>query len=108
MSQTVKNADGADVPLRSQQLVYLMGADGNPIDLGRTVPKSKHRTLTPDNNTDLDPVPAVLYVTVTGDVEIIDSDGTAVTYSAVPVGLFPFSAKRLGEATTATVVAWND
>lgn len=75
-----------------------------PID----APKRRHKTLTPDNDADLAPQPDCLYVAAAGDVQLVDGDGTSITYADVPVGIFPFRPKRLGEATTATVIGWNE
>lgn len=72
-----------------------------------TRPASVHSALTPSNSTDISPRPRALYVNVAGDVEIIDENGVAVTYIGVAAGtVLPFSPVRLGEATTATVIAW--
>ena len=74
--------------------------------VGRTSPGVVHAALTPDDDTDINPRPRALYIAVAGDVELIDENGVAITYPSVPVGPFPFSPVRLGEATAATVIGW--
>lgn len=78
-----------------------MGTQAN----NRAEPGYLHYAVTPSDTTIVDA--KALYVTVTGNVAIMDAGGTSITYLGVPVGLFPFSATRVLAATTATVVAWK-
>lgn len=55
---------------------------------------------------ELDPRPRFLYVATNGNVEIIDADGTSVTYPVTAGQELRFRATSLGPATTATIVAW--
>jgi hypothetical protein len=67
-------------------------------------PGTRHATVTP--SADNLPSHRALYVAVTGDMTIVDENGVSITYSAVPVGLFPFGATKI-TAATATVVMWS-
>lgn len=76
---------------------------------GLESPATKHYAVTLDSPgpTVLDPRPRKLYVETTGDVEIIDEDDVAVTYTSVPAGTtLEFRASALGGATTADIIAW--
>jgi hypothetical protein len=72
---------------------------------GRIDPAAYHQTITPDDETDLSPVPSALYVSA-GDLEVVDAAGVSVTYTIDVGGLFPFMPTRIGEATTSTVIGW--
>jgi len=73
---------------------------------GLELPCTEHFEITPSANY-LSKIPRCLYVLVSGDVVIEDSKGVQVTYSSVPVGIFPFRPVKVRVGTTATVVGWQ-
>lgn len=55
------------------------------------------------HDTNAQPTHDAVYVGVSGDVAILDHRGAAVTFKAVPVGIFPIRAKVIkSTGTTAT------
>ena len=61
--------------------------------------------ITPHNSTNFtNGICRGIYVGVTGNVVVVDADGTAVTFTAVPAGtILPVEAKRVNStSTTAT------
>lgn len=55
-----------------------------------------------DDDADIGPYRGI-YIGVAGNLQIMHvGDTTLVTYSNLPVGLYPLAFKRLGELTTAT------
>ena len=68
-------------------------------------PGTVHYVVTANSSVDLNPIPRCLYVMSGGNLEILDSSNTWITYS-VASGVFPFRAMRIGANTTANVVAW--
>ena len=59
--------------------------------------------VTPNDGADLAHVARALYVGSTGDIKIDTPNGDTVTFSAVPVGIFPVRANRVySTGTTAT------
>lgn len=72
---------------------------------GLGAPGVRWYSVTPNDNTDLDPIPRALYVGVTGDLALVDVDGTAVTFVAAAVGYHPLRPRRVkSTGTTATSV----
>lgn len=72
----------------------------------------KYVAVTPSDSVDISGLSRVrgLYIGVTGDVVVVDSQGNAVTFSNVPVGILPVQCIRVNEtSTTATnIVALGD
>jgi hypothetical protein len=67
-------------------------------------PGTRHTTVVA--GTTVLPGHRALYIAVTGDVTIVDENDVSIQYVGVPVGLFPFAAKKI-TAATATVVMWS-
>lgn len=73
-------------------------------------PARSAAAITPSDSTDLTTIPRALYIGVTGDVVVNMADsGSAITFKAVAVGLFPIRVSRVkSTGTTATniVAIW--
>lgn len=54
---------------------------------GLTSPPKNHFAVTPSDSTDFGYVVRELYIGVSGDVAVVDSAGTVVTYKNAPAGL---------------------
>lgn len=91
-------------PGRADPVYIIDPATGEP-QLKITPPRY-HATLTPDDDNDLSPLPAAIFIAEEGILAIRDAAGTDVTYSAVLVGLLPFVPTRILETTTAVVIGW--
>jgi hypothetical protein len=62
-------------------------------------------TVTPSDTTVFDPPTRGLWVGVTGNIAVRFADGTSVTLSNVPVGLYPFALDMVkSTSTTATTM----
>lgn len=75
-----------------------------PFAVGLGSPAGRHFSITPDDDADINPKPRYLYVAISGDLVIADSDGAEVTY-AVTAGQH-FRPTRAMETSAATVVGW--
>lgn len=63
-------------------------------------PVQSAESVTPDDDTDVGPYRA-LWIGVTGDVAVIHvGDSSAVTYTNVPVGWYPWAVKRVMATNT--------
>lgn len=70
---------------------------------GLGAPGVKWYAVTPNDNTDLNPIPRALYVGVAGDLALVGIDGVSATFVAAPVGYHPLRPyKVLSTGTTAT------
>lgn len=68
----------------------------------KTNPAFTGRAVTPGTALTKGPCRA-FYIGVTGDIALTHEDGTAVTYTNVPVGVFPVGAAAVeSSGTTAT------
>ena len=82
--------------------------NGTPvIDSSRadfTAPAIGAAAVTPNDSTDLSRAPArALYIGGTGNLVVDTAEGQTITFTAVPVGIFPVSVKRVrATSTTAT------
>lgn len=75
---------------------------------GMSGPATIHRTITPNDSTDLPYVPRAIVALTAGNVSLVDSLGTAVTYPVTAGQVLPFRAMRVrATGTTATVVGWE-
>lgn len=68
---------------------------------GLTSPATKHFAITPNDSTDLDPVPRAIYVGTAGDLVVQDQAGTSCTYKNA-AGVVPIRAKRVMVSSTAS------
>lgn len=68
-------------------------------------PASVHFAITPAD-TDLAVKPRALYVTVAGNLVLLDKAGRTVTYPVTAGQIIPFRPVQVRAATTATVVGW--
>lgn len=77
----------------------IVGRVGLPVDFR----PSKAVAVTPDDNNDLAEAPSILYIGVSGNVNVdLAKEGT-VTYLSVPVGFLNVYVKRVrATGTTAT------
>jgi len=65
--------------------------------------------VTPADGSDLTAFALALYVGVSGDVKLTTLGGETVTFSNVPVGILPVSAKRVystGTTASGIVALW--
>lgn len=69
-------------------------------------PGTLHYTVTPSNTAPLSPVPRSLYVKASGNVTIVDSGNTTITYPVTAGQVLPFRAIYINTDTDATIVAW--
>jgi len=61
------------------------------------------QAVTPNDDTDLSPGPALLYIGVSGDLTVNDTDGNTLTFVDADHGWFPFLVTRvLSTGTAAT------
>lgn len=61
--------------------------------------------VSPNDTSDLSPIPRGLYVGVTGDLSLTDINGSVVTFVAAPVGYHPLRPRRVrATGTTATSI----
>lgn len=58
-------------------------------------------SVTPSDSVDLTDVARALYIGVSGDLKITTLGGNDLTFKNVPVGFFPFGAKRVFATGTA-------
>lgn len=71
-------------------------------------PATLHRAITPNDTTDLDPLPRAIVALTSGTIALRDSAGTSITYPVLAGQVLDFRAARvLATGTTATVVAWE-
>ncbi len=69
-------------------------------------PATYHYTVAASNTVSLSPIPRSLYVQVAGNVTIVDSGNTSITYAVSAGQVLPFRAIRIHTDTTATLIAW--
>jgi hypothetical protein len=71
-------------------------------------PPRNHAAVVPNDTDDVDPRPAALWIEAGGDLVISDESGggNPITYTVQAGTVFPFRARVIKTATTATVVAW--
>lgn len=69
-------------------------------------PATNHYTVTASNTAPLVPVPRALYVATAGNVTIVDSSNTAVTYAVTAGQIVPFRAIYVNTDSTASIIAW--
>jgi len=75
---------------------------GEKVD-GRDAPGVKYAAVTASDSVNYSEPARALYVGVAGDVVVVGLDGTAVTFSNLPVGIHPLQHKRINATnTTAT------
>jgi hypothetical protein len=69
-----------------------------------TAPAIGAAAVTPNDSTDLSRTPTrALYIGGAGNLVVDMAEGPTVTFTAVPVGIFPISVKRVrSTSTTAT------
>lgn len=80
--------------------------DQNKTPSQQITPSSAFFAVTPDDLEDLPLFPKGIYVSVTGDLVLMNSDEQTVDFGEVPAGtVIPVRARRVMEATTASVVA---
>lgn len=67
-------------------------------------------SVTPNDSADLDKVAKALYVGTSGNIKVTNYDDTEVTFTNVPVGIFPHLVKRVhATGTTASgIIAITD
>ena len=70
--------------------------------LGATAPTGAFKSITPHDTTPQDPPVRSIYVGGAGDVVVKNADGTAVTFTAVPVGMILPIACTIVKATGTT------
>lgn len=75
-------------------------------DANATVSAHGAVAVTPSDATII-PIPRALYVGTTGDLAVTMADGQVVTFTAVPVGIFPIQVTqvRSTNTTASTIVA---
>jgi len=57
--------------------------------------------VTPNDSVDLPRFPArALYIGVTGNLVVDTAEGQTITFTAVPVGIFPVSVRRVRATST--------
>lgn len=64
-------------------------------NVGLADPATKGKAITKHDTNILDPIPRSLYVGVSGSLVVDGEDDVEVTFANVPVGIFPFRAKRV-------------
>lgn len=65
--------------------------------------------VTPNDSADLTRPVRFLYVGGSGDIKLDTVEGTTLTFSSVPVGIFPISCKKVHSTdTTATNIIGMD
>lgn len=69
-------------------------------------PATMHYTVTPSNTATLNPIPRSLYVKASGNVTIVDSGNTSISYPVTAGQVLPFRAIRVHTDTDATLIAW--
>lgn len=74
--------------------------------VGLDSPADRHFEITPNDDEDLEIKPRYLYVEESGDLTIMDSKGTEVTYVVTAGQHLRFRPTRVMTSTTATVVGW--
>jgi len=65
------------------------------------------QAVTPNDDTDLSPAPALLYIGVAGDVKVNDTAGNTLTFVDYSNGWFPFLVTRVWSTgtTAASIIA---
>jgi hypothetical protein len=71
---------------------------------GLEAPGDEHYTVTPSAN-NLSPKPRALRAMTSGNVTIVDKNGTSIEYAVTAGEILPFRATKI-TAATATIVAW--
>lgn len=70
-------------------------------------PATFHYAVSPSNTASLSPVPRMLYIASNGNVTVVDSGNTSVTYTNLVQGtVLRFRAIRIHTDSTASVIAW--
>lgn len=70
-----------------------------------TIPAEGGAAVTPNNSTDLTVTARSLYIGGSGNLKVDTADGSTITFSSVPVGIFPVRVKRVyATGTTATSI----
>ena len=68
-----------------------------------SAPAATCAAVTPHDSTNFTNTARALYIGGTGDVVVVDTAGTATTFTAVPVGILPVQCIRVNSTdTTAT------
>lgn len=63
---------------------------------GKGSPAESANAIVPDDSNDLTVIPRAIYVGVTGDIHCtLLNDSSAVIFTAVPIGIWPFRVKRV-------------
>ena len=75
---------------------------------GMSGPAEIHVAITPNDGADLPFRPRAIVALTAGNVSLVDSAGTAITYPVTAGQVLPFRAMRVrATGTTATVVGWE-
>ena len=63
-------------------------------------PATDAASVTPDDSNDLARPCRALFIGGAGNLKVDTIDGTTITFTSVPVGVFPLQVKRVHSSTT--------